>query len=306
MCRIDASSIAPRSFILVVAWSLLAPCVARAADALELKFTKGEVLNYQLETTITQEAQSAELEKPFTSTTKQIFNIETTVDDVDREGAARLRQRVARIRMTMDLPPPGKGTIEYDSETTQVSPKDELPLQRLAASNKAILSAEWTFLLSRHAKLSNLKVTRKAGGPAAAPGGQEAFGEQAMRELIQQTFLTLDPQPVKPGDSWKRAFSTRTTYGALRTDQKITYAEDRDDGLARLKITEEYQVEVDRRAPISIEMTDGKGEALFDPQRGRLLERGGSQVQIMKMDVMGKKAQQTARSKTQVKLLEPG
>jgi hypothetical protein len=289
-----------------LAWAVCGPRgrLVSAETTLELKFAKGEVLQYQLETTIIQEAQRAELQKPFKSTTRQIFNIETTVDDVDQEGVARLRQRITRIRVEMDLPPPGKGKVEYDSDTTKITEKDELPAQRLAASNKAVLAAEWAFSLSRQGRLTNLKVTRRPGGPAAA-GGQELFGEQAMRELILQTFLTLDAKPVEPGDSWTRAFSTRTTYGALRTDQKITYEKEIEGGLAQLQIAEEYQVDVERTAPIKIEMTDGKGSAIFDPAGGRLLERTGSQVQTMKIDVMGKKAEQKARSATVVRLVEP-
>ena len=262
---------------------------ARAETTLVYKLVKGARATFELTTDIDQEARRTDADKGGGKTVKensiQIITVETTVDRVGAEGVADLSAKITRIRSAMDVPAPGQGRIEFDSDDPPVETSD-VPAKRLRQFGMQMVGQGWTMQVDRQGKVSNLKPRRKQADPKAPPAQQVAgaLGEDGMREITGQFFAPLSASAVDAGSEWQKKVAVRTQYGTLRTTQTLTYDGSADGGLHKLLLAEVYDPKVEAKAPIQIEMPEGSGEFWFDAQKGLAVKGSNTQTMTMKID----------------------
>ena len=108
----------------VVGLSLLAVCgTSRADTTLRMKYKPGEVQKLKMTQKQTSSVQIAGQPEQKSQTTT-VTDMETVCDEVDSAGVAKLRSRMSRMRMTMEMPAPLNKTLKYD--TNDPAPTDPI------------------------------------------------------------------------------------------------------------------------------------------------------------------------------------
>ncbi|RPI84328.1 MAG: hypothetical protein EHM42_07615, partial [Planctomycetaceae bacterium] len=105
------------------------PAETRAQSTLIFNLRAGERFLYELTTDIDQQASQSAGNKVIKENSIQVMTVETTIDKVSDQGVADVKQKIIRLKMAMDVPAPGEGRIEYDSNSPTDS--NDVPTKRL-------------------------------------------------------------------------------------------------------------------------------------------------------------------------------
>src|SRR5262249_10235149 len=108
---------------------------AQAQTTLRYKLKQGEKLDYQMEQKMLMKMNVAG--KEVTMDLTQRIDLSWNIVRVDSNGSAKMKQKMNRIRMTMDGP---TGKIEYDSREKKEA--DNAVLQAIAPLFNAMAGAE--------------------------------------------------------------------------------------------------------------------------------------------------------------------
>jgi RNA polymerase sigma factor (sigma-70 family) len=251
----------------------------RPAVTLRWKFEAGRPF-YQEMTTETVQTMKV-MDNDVKQTQKQTFFFRW--EPVERKGDTWvLKQKVEGVRMDIDI---GGNKIEYDStkESTATNP--------LAEFFKSLVGAEFRVTLGRGYKVEKVEgrddfVQRLTKvNPAAAALVGQLFGEEAFRQMAEETFAALREGPARPGDFWVR--ERRLDMGPVGTyESKYTYTYEgrdrKDKDLDRIKVATTLTYKGPGKAagagglPFTIKSADlrsrnGAGTVLFDRRRGRVV-----------------------------------
>jgi hypothetical protein len=144
------------------------------------------------------------------------FDLLQEVVDVDADGVASLKVTYAAARMKHESM---MGNFNYDS----ANPPQQLPPQAMGIA--ALVGNGFTMKMNANGEILSLdgldKLLEDALGALQLPDGpikqalakalKDQFGEDAMRESLQQTSTTYPDKPLAVGDSWEH--TTVTTRG---------------------------------------------------------------------------------------------
>ena len=260
--------------VLSVCWLALST-TAMAETTLQATFKKGEVQKQKMT-----QKQSMVMQLPGQPAAKteinQIMEMELTCDEVSAAGVATLRQRLPRVRMTMVMPAPLNKKLEYD--TNEPAPTDPI-LQQIDKMMRPMIGVDWSMKCDSRGQISDVVLPPKAldglkGSPAAAFGG-EMFSEAGLKQIAEQSGISLPDKPIKPGDKWTVPTEIKSPIGKMKMQREHTYLGPGDkSGTEKIELRVKIDLEADpnSKLPLMVKLKSGSGsgDILFDNQLGRI------------------------------------
>jgi hypothetical protein len=283
------------------------PNPASAQALLRYKFQVGEKLNYQFEQKMAMKMDVAG--QPATVEMTQTMDLLWQVTAVDKDGNAKLIQKIDNVRMVMDLPNLGK--VEYDSRQGK---EVAGPIgQALNPILKTLSGAEFTMDMDAQGKRSNVQVSaalldqlKKTPGIGAMGG--DMFSEEGLKRMMGQGGLVLPRGPVSRGTNWNEKTEVKMPFGTMKVDTKYTFegpVTRQGKELQQISLKPVITMDPGQGGPFSMKLKDqdAKGKAYFDNAAGRLVETNLKQDMNMETTVGGmtinQKIEQTMTMKLQ-------
>jgi hypothetical protein len=283
--------------VLSVCWLALST-TAMAETTLQAKFKKGEGQKQKMT-----QKQSIEMQLPGQPAAKteinQIMDMELICDEVSDSGVATLRQRLPRVRMTMVMPAPLNKKLAYDSN--EAAPTDPI-LQQIDKMMRPMIGVDWSMKCDSRGKVSDVVMPPKAldglkSSPAAAFGG-EMFSEAGLKQMAEQSGISLPDKPLKPGDKWTVPTEIKTPLGTMKMLREHTYLGPGDkSGTEKIELKVKIDLEADPKSklPVMVKLKSGSGsgEILFDNQLGRVVRSRVKTTMEMEIAAGAQTIQQT-------------
>ena len=213
--------------------SLLAPAVSVAAQQVTLrwKYVAGSELVYRL-------VNHEEVTMPImggNTVNEQTQTMRWSVSEVAPNGDATVTITTEHVQVEMSGP---TGNVSYDSRT------DEAPTMPEAQMFAALAGLSYTMVIGPEGTVKSVQgmdqlIDEMMGvlPPEAMALGQgmlgEMFSEESITNMMQQSIQVFPQEPVGPGDSWQRSFSTPIPMiGGVTTNLTFTVdgIEERDGG----------------------------------------------------------------------------
>jgi hypothetical protein len=264
-------------------WTLLAACGALFAQAgesqaepLRYKFEKGAKLRFSVVMDMSIAYSGKGLPDQRTSmaqTTEMLW----TVEEVEENGAARIRQKIDHMKMSVQAPP--NVNFEYDSAS------DEKPSGTTAARVMplltALVGAEFEMTMSPRGEVLDVQVPERVSealqkAPAAAEAG-EMFSEAGFKRMVQQGSPTFPEGDLEPGTEWTHAIEVPGENP--ETKQTITtryryLGQEEIDGKTLDAIAVELELQLPRGTPdgatVTVQKQASSGKMYFDRAAGRI------------------------------------
>lgn len=280
---------------------LVAGSAAHADTVLKWKFKEGDKLNYALKqkADILIDANGVE----FDIKIGQIMDLTWVVKSVAADGTIELAQTVDRIQLKMSTP--FTGEFAYDSKDEANAPTGEI-WDRLGGPVKALVGGEFLIKLKANGKVDEIKLPEKlaellseassgGGGAQAMMMGGGMFSESAIKQVIEQSILTLPDAGIADGATWNKQMENKLgPIGKQTFDTTLSYSGvEKRDGLelAKIDTKTEMKFEPNPESDADVEMKvteqEGKGLVLFDAEKGRVVESTNEQKMTMEGNFMG-------------------
>ncbi|HYT75404.1 MAG TPA: DUF6263 family protein [Vicinamibacterales bacterium] len=202
-----------RSFLvataIVVLTTMAQPIFAQPAT-LRYRWVKGDVLKYRM--TLQTDSTMSGMPGAGNATLGQTMTqrITLAVEDVAPDGTGTLMETVTAIKAEMNSP---MGRMMYDSASPTQNTTD--PMSVNIGKMLSPLVGEPVIVVIgvdgsvRKVEGASRLMDKIAAGlgqdPAVAPFLQSiksTFSDEGLRAMTEQTFVSLAPTPVKPGDRW--------------------------------------------------------------------------------------------------------
>lgn len=282
----------------LLAGALLLPAAPAelSGQAVQLRygFTEGMDLRYEV-------VQSSSTEIPgmgnMTQEQRQVLRME--VLSVDAEGNARIRQTIERIQMDMDSP---MGNQSWDSADEGAPPAPEFAgVGAMIGLGMEVTIAPDGSLVDAGDMGAWLDAMLEEADPEVRAVLEQTMGEEALQNMISQSFQPLGPASVNIGDSWDHTVEVPLPFGrmASTTTYTLERVEEMDGRqVATLGVTGRMGELIPEEGNpmagmIQIEGGDITGRVHFDLDRGLFLT---SRTETgMRMSAMGQAMQSTTR-----------
>ena len=254
--------------------SLLNSSPASAEKLLRWKFQPGQALQVNIH----QDMQMATslMGHRMQSRAETELTLDWSVENVDDQGIAEIRQSIERVKMSAQTP--GSAPLEFDSQ--QISPTDEVQ-QQIAGNIRPILGVGVTQRMSQRGQV--MAPDKDSESDAKRDPVGQVLDQGGLQELLNQAATVLPKTPVAPGDTWTGSSEFNSPAGRLTMDTKYTYRGPvESDG----RTLEQIDVEIDfgfAKGPNALELDvavtqqQGQGTILFDAEAGRFVRSNISQ-----------------------------
>jgi hypothetical protein len=239
-----------------------------ASPVIRYKFKAGDKLHY----TLVQKMEMTMTVNGMDISTKvnQTADMTWQIVSVDKEGNGRMKQKINRIRYTLDLP---GGKEELDTDDLKA---DGAIGKMLGAFFKAAVSEPFEVTLAPTGAVKSVKVPESIVKAAKGlPGLAEMFSEEGMKTMLSQGGFVLPKQAPVKGKSWKNKMELKTPAGKMIMTVTQTYkGQMKRDGktLEEFSLVPVSTLEANGDNPTKITRQESKGTAYFDKAAGRLVE----------------------------------
>lgn len=300
---------------LALALAVISANVTSAAEVLKWKFKEGEKLDYALQqkADILIDANGVE----FDIKVAQTMDLKWNVKSVAADGTVELTQTVDRVQLKMSTP--FTGEFVYDSKDEANAPTGEI-WDRMGGPIKALVGGEFQVKLKPNGTVEEIKLPEKlvellgeskGGGAQSMMMGGGMFTESAIKQIIEQSILTLPEEGVADGVTWNKKMENKLgPIGTQKFDTTLSYqGVEKRDGLDLTKIATKtemtFEPNADSDVDIEMEVTsqEGAGTVLFDSKAGRVIESKNVQKMTLEGDFMGN---EFAQEITMTLLLQQG
>ena len=287
---------------------LLSPVIVNGEGEIKLRvqFEEGDVQKL----TMTQK-QSMSMDIPnqpqMKTEMENVMDMVTTCVGVDGPGVWSLQQTIARTRMTMEMPAPLNRTIKYDSQ--EEAPTDPI-LAQIDKMMRPMVGAEMTMKCNELGNITDFTMDAAAlsgikDSPAAAFGG-EMFSEAGMKQMTEQSALSMPEGELKVGDTWMTSTEVNSPLGKMTVTRDHKYlgpvaksGEAEKSGQVKIGVTAKISLEPDpnSKLPFTAKLTsgDGSGEIIFDNDLGRMISSNIKTKMKMELTVGNQVIQQDIR-----------
>ena len=222
--------------------------------------------------------------------------------DVAAGGETVMNQTVNRIRLKIEGGP--AGTLELD--TSKAVPPGN---PRLASMNEIfgnIVNQAFVVTMTPAGKVQNVGVppAMLEALSRTPAGGTGALSEEALKDMMKQSAVTLPEQPVGKGSQWSSNQQVKLAFGTMTVKSTMTF-EGRDAaGNIIINVLPQIQVTPAENAVnrMTLESSEGLGRVVFNNQTGRVTQSQLNLTLQMKMEVNGQVFDQVVRQTTSMKL----
>jgi len=189
----------PGILIALVLGLSIAP--VRAQSTLRYRFEQGQKLHYVVETKSVLSVSAGNLLRPRVDTTvTETIDLSWNVLSVNKQGLARIAQKVVRLRYAMDMP---MGSTEYDSKASTDS--EDPRIGGALSVLKALSAGELTLSMDSRGKISDIEVPKKVSEclkNALDRVGYAISPEDMLKLTFTSGILFLSAEPAPKGKSW--------------------------------------------------------------------------------------------------------
>ncbi len=292
--RLPSPGAARAGAVLVLVGAALAP-IPGAAQEVQLRyaFTEGAEHRYEMvqQTTVPIPGMGV-----MTQEQRQVIG--WRVLSVDADGNARVRQTIESVRMSMDSP---LGVQVFDSESGESGDPAFGPLTALAGTGSEIVLSPDGTVVDFGDLGAWMEEMLEGVDPEVRGMLGEAYSEEALEALVRQSFQSLPPGSLRPGESWEYGVSLPAAFGSITSTTVYTLrgvetVEGR--SVAVFDVTGtvgELVPEAGNPMAGMVEMRGGDMEGVFrfDLDRGMFVDSEVSTT--MEMGVMGQSMTSTTR-----------
>ncbi len=279
----------------------------QAQTTLRYQFKVGDQLTYDLQTASESKATVGGVD--ITSELKLNIDVTWRVVEVDRQGKARVAEKINRVRMTMQEPGQQR-SADFDSKDGKI-PEGKLPAL-MASFFSAIAGSEILLTMDPRGEISDVKLPDKVieSLKKLATGGgalDDMVSPDGLKRMFDEAGLVLPGESVSKGATWTKKTEKKMPFGMMKGINKMTYEGPATEGgrtLAKISVRPVVTLEPDPKAPITVKMKgiDSKGTAWFDNAAGRLVEMKLTENMQMAVSVGGMEFIQNVRGTTIMKL----
>jgi hypothetical protein len=280
---------------------------ARGQETLRWKFRDGDVLKYTTEQTTMMSVKVMGKERK--QKRAQTATYTWSIKGVTEGGGAEITQRIERLTMKVEAPP--FMPFEFDSSSPPADVPE--PFEAEVRLLKAAVGAEFSFKMKPSGAIDSLKIPEatiknlRAGLPADA-GEQEAFSEQALKDMVTQSSPPAFPETaLEPGKGWtSKPNRIALPLGTLVLDRSFTFQgpDSKNPDLMQITMAGRVSLEPAPNVTARIKAQDGKGTLTFDKQAGRLVSSRGTQRTEMVIATMGQELDQTTEMNSVMTLVQ--
>ena len=266
-----------------------------AADALVWKFEPGLVNRYQMNQKIDM-AMDMGKGGEVKSSVDQVINMSWTVEKVNDDGSAVLKQRIDRMRMKMGLPG-GQPPAEIDSASKE-PPAGQAAM--LAPLLKAMTADAFTVYMKPSGEITEVEVPKTMLDALASMPGAAMMGEMAtadgFKNLVKQASFAI-PEKLEAGAEWTTKMEMKNPMtGPIIVETTYKYEGPREvDGKQFEVFKPSIKLSYGEGGATKIEMGEqsSEGEILFDREEGRLTSSSIKQKMKQKFTSGGQVMNQT-------------
>jgi hypothetical protein len=296
--------------MLLASGFFMASSAAKADVTLRYKFNDGEQLHYEMEQKMNMEINAAGQNTRIA--TEQTIDMTWKILSVDKDGTAKMTQKIDRVRLMMDGLPTGK--LEFDSK--EGKDIDGPVGQAITPILKALAGAEFDVTMDAQGKITNFKIPPDLAEafknrPAGAGGaGGDLFSAEGLKHMVGQGSMVFPSQPIAKGKTWEQQFDMKLpTGGKMKMVNELTYggpATANGKKFEKIMMKPKMTLEAGENAAIQMELKDqdSKGEANFDNEAGRLDNMNMTQIMNMAITVNGMTLDQKTEGKVTMKLVD--
>jgi hypothetical protein len=269
-------------FLLVLA---IASSSDSAAEPLRWKFKQGEKLAYDSVQDVSIEV-TGDVSGDFTMRTEQELNLIWEIVSVDDQGAARIKQKLQRVRLKMTGPSAGQQiqegvkkneTVEYDSQAKD-PPVGGAAMA--AAMFEPMLKSEFELTVTPLGEVKDVKVPANVlemikRNPDAAQMGELAT-DAGIQKMLTQEIIVLPEGEPKPGEAWSNKTQMAIpVVGNQMIETTYTHKDEKEvDGKQHAVIATkrlvQYELPAGQQVQVTIKDQSSDGETLFNITDGRL------------------------------------
>lgn len=283
-----------------------------AGTTLRVQFKVGEVQKLKMS-----QEQSIKMEIPGqplnTTTMNNVMDMQTNCDAVDSAGVASLRQQISRTRMTMQMPAPLNKTLEYDTDA--VEPTDPI-LSQIDKMLRPMVGVEMTMKTDSLGRITEFAMPASAleglkNSPAAAFGG-EMFSESGMKQMTEQSALSMPEKALEINDEWTSRTDVNSPLGKMTVTRVHKYMGpvEGDADRHNIAVTATIALEPDpnSKLPFKAKLVSGNGEGkiIFDNKAGRLIRSEIKTKMKMELNIGNQTIQQEIDSNVTVEAVTTG
>ena len=225
---------------------------------------------------------------------------------VDAKGNAHVDARFDRVKMNMEG---FTGVVEVDSKDDK-EPDDQVG-KILHQVVKALAAVDMTMTMDPTGEVTDLKMSEAALKklkelPGADQGGFGSMTSEGTLKQMMQGGIVFPKNPVKKGDTWSRTTEAELPFGKMKAVTKHTYEGTEARGgksLEKISFVPDIKLEPSADAPLKIEFKDvvSKGRALFDPEKGDIVEAVTETTMQISVEVGGMTITQNIIQETTVR-----
>jgi RNA polymerase sigma factor (sigma-70 family) len=288
------------------------PTPAQGAT-LRYQFKEGDKFSYVVEMKTESRSTAPGFERVVSES--RTYDVTWRVTNVDSDGNARMTLTVDRLRHLGDSGFPGS-ELEFDSKKHK-NPVGVPALARvLSTVLKAQVGAEFTCTMSPQGEVSDFKVPKQLADAVKNTQGMTAlYNAESFKQLLaSQGSVVLPKNPVYKGAGWseKTAVTVAGGHAKMTVDTKTTYQGEADRGGKKLQeialkpmATTVEGAPTSGIGPFTLKNHEGKGNMLFDNDKGRLVESEVSQTLEMESGAPGQTVVWKVRLSFSTKLVPP-
>lgn len=269
----------------------LAIAVPMAAQQVELryKWTKGDALEYRVTLHTTSDVTGVP-GRPDAKTEQTITQrITLTVDGVAPNGVASVHETATSIRSELTGP---NGNVVVDTAAPAQTSRDPIA-EAMAKMLTAVVGQPINVVFAPDGSVRSVeggsrllaRVVGAAGADRDAAMASQAltslYSDDALRNMLEQSFPKLPVQPLKPGDTWTGQLALgNQTIGRIAADLTFTLKSLDGSGdaqratvAATMKLTQAVKPPAGGATRVTLTLGDsrGEGDIGFDVARGRIV-----------------------------------
>jgi hypothetical protein len=260
----------------------------RAAEPLKWKLEPGVTNHYQMRMNMAMTMNVPQAGEVKTST-DQIIDMSWTVEKVEEDGTAVLKQKIDRMRMEIGLPKGEPMTIDSASDKP---PEGQAAM--LAPLFKAMTSGEFTVHMKPSGEITEVEVPKAMIDALTSMPGAAMMGDMAteagFKDLIKRSSLAI-PEKLEPGVEWSSKVELKNPMtGPLLVENIYKYEGPREiDGKQYEVFKPTVKLSYGEGGATKIELQDQEsdGEMLFDRTEGRLASSELKQSMTQKIGIGG-------------------
>jgi hypothetical protein len=237
---------------------------------------------------------------------EQKLDMSWTVESVAEDGTAVLKQKIDRMRMTMELPG-GAGKSEFDSASDKPA---EGQAALMAPLLKAMTADAFTVTMKPSGEVVEVKVPEGLAKELENMPGAGMLGEMAtpegLKKLVQQASFSL-PETLEEGTSWSTKLEIENPMtGKQIAETTYKYVGPKEvDGVTMEAFEPEIKMTFGEGGAAKVEVNEQKssGEILFNREAGRLESSKIEQEMALKITVQGQEIDQKLKQTVTMKWL---